>query len=73
MRDEESAPREKRLRVLTVTLEYPPPSFGGYEVMCAQVCTWLKQRGHEMLVLTRLPPEPGWSRQARVQKKARSQ
>ncbi len=25
--------------------------------MCAQVCTWLKQRGHEVLVLTRLPLE----------------
>jgi glycogen synthase len=59
MRDEESAPMEKHLRVLTVTLEYPPPSFGGYEVMCAQVCTWLKQHEHEVLVLTALPQEPG--------------
>ncbi len=50
---------EKQLRLLTVTLEYPPPSFGGYEVMCAQVCTWLKQRGHEVLVLTALPAELG--------------
>jgi glycosyltransferase involved in cell wall biosynthesis len=25
--------------------------------MCAQVCTWLTQRGHEVLVLTRLPQE----------------
>ncbi len=50
---------EQRLRILTVTLEYPPPSFGGYEVMCAQVCTWLKQHGHEVLVLTALPQEPG--------------
>ena len=50
---------EKHLRILSVTLEYPPPSFGGYEVMCAQVCTWLKRRGHEVLVLTRLPLEPG--------------
>jgi glycogen synthase len=50
---------EKQLRLLTVTLEYPPPSFGGYEVMCAQVCTWLKQCGHEVLVLTTLPQEPG--------------
>jgi glycosyltransferase involved in cell wall biosynthesis len=48
---------EKRLRVLNVTLDYPPPVLGGYEVMCAQVCTWLKQRGHEVLVLTRLPQE----------------
>ena len=50
---------EKHLRILAVTLEYPPPSFGGYEVMCAQVCTWLKQHGHEVLVLTALPQEQG--------------
>jgi glycogen synthase len=50
---------KEHLRILTVTLEYPPPSFGGYEVMCAQVCTWLKQHGHEVLVLTALPQEPG--------------
>lgn len=59
MREQKSAPMEKRLRVLTVTLEYPPPSFGGYEVMCGQVCTWLKQRGHEVLVLTALPSALG--------------
>ena len=38
---------EQHLRILTVTLEYPPPSFGGYEVICTQVCTWLKQQGQE--------------------------
>jgi glycosyltransferase involved in cell wall biosynthesis len=59
MKEQESAPMEKHLRILTVTLEYPPPSFGGYEVMCAQVCTWLKQHGHEVLVLTALPQKPG--------------
>jgi glycosyltransferase involved in cell wall biosynthesis len=50
---------EKPLRILIVTLDYPPPVLGGYEVMCAQVCTWLKRRGHEVLVLTRLPQELG--------------
>jgi glycosyltransferase involved in cell wall biosynthesis len=55
MRDEASAPMEQHLRILTVTIEYPPPSFGGYEVMCAQVCTWLKSRGYGVLVLTALP------------------
>jgi len=59
MRDQESAPVEKRLRVLNITLDYPPPVLGGYGVMCAQVCTWLKQRGHEVLVLTTLPLESG--------------
>ncbi len=50
---------EKRLRLLSITLDYPPPVLGGYGVVCAQVCTWLKRRGHEVLVLTTLPPEPG--------------
>src|SRR5258708_1342103 len=50
---------EKPLRILIVTLDYPPPVLGGYGGMCAQVCTWLKRRGHEVLVLTRLPREPG--------------
>jgi len=50
---------EKQLRLLTVTLDYPPPLSGGYEVMSAQVCEWLKRRGHEVLVLTTLPQEPG--------------
>ena len=57
MRDQESTPQEKWLHLLTVTLDYPPPVLGGYGVMCAQVCTWLKQRGHEVLVLTGLPQE----------------
>jgi glycosyltransferase involved in cell wall biosynthesis len=59
MREQESAPIEKQLRVLSVTLDYPPPLSGGYGVMCAQVCTWLKSRGHEVLVLTTPSPERG--------------
>jgi len=59
MRDQESAPVEKQLRLLIVTLDYPPPVLGGYGVMCSQVCAWLKQRGHEVLVLTTLAQEPG--------------
>ncbi len=43
---------EKRLRILLITLDYPPPLLGGYGVMCAQVATWLGRRGHELLVLT---------------------
>jgi hypothetical protein len=38
---------ERQLRILTVTLDYPPPVRGGYAVWCHQVCTWLKQRGDE--------------------------
>ncbi len=50
---------KKQLRLLIVTLDYPPPLLGGYGVMCAQVCAWLKQRGHAGLVLTTLPLESG--------------
>src|SRR5215469_8919753 len=57
MSEQEPAPMEKQLRVLTVTLDYPPPLSGGYGVMCAQVCSWLKSRGHEVLVLTPIPLE----------------
>jgi len=59
MSEQESAPIEKQLRVLSVTLDCPPPLSGGYGVMCAHVCGWLKSRGHEVLVLTALPQEPG--------------
>jgi glycogen synthase len=43
------------LRVLVISLEYPPCSIGGYEVMCAQVCAWLHQSGHDVQVLTSVP------------------
>ena len=46
---------KRSLRVLTISLEYPPCSIGGYEIMCAQVCEWLQQRGHDIQVLTSVP------------------
>ena len=46
---------KRSLRVLAISLEYPPCSIGGYEVMCAQVCEWLHQRGHDVQVLTSVP------------------
>ena len=48
---------EKHLRILLITLNYPPPVLGGYGVMCAQVANFLSLRGHEVLVLTRSPEE----------------
>lgn len=48
---------EKGLRILIVSLAYPPPSFGGYEIMCAQICGWLEQHGHTLFVLTSAPLE----------------
>ena len=40
------------LRILVVTLDYPPPSTGGYGVMAADVCDELVRRGHDVTVLT---------------------
>jgi glycosyltransferase involved in cell wall biosynthesis len=48
---------EKHLRILLITLNYPPPVLGGYGVMCAQVANFLSLRGHEVLVLTGSPAE----------------
>jgi len=48
---------EKCLRILVASLEYPPSSIGGYGIMCAQVCEWLHQKGHNLLVLTTIPLE----------------
>src|SRR6185312_1318676 len=46
---------KRSLRMLAISLEYPPCSIGGYGVMCAQVCEWLRQRGHGIQVLTTVP------------------
>jgi glycosyltransferase involved in cell wall biosynthesis len=53
---------EKHLRILLITLNYPPPVLGGYGVMCAQVANFLSLRGHEVLVLTRSQEEQESSR-----------
>jgi glycogen synthase len=47
---------EKGLRILVVSLAYPPPSLGGYEIMCAQVCERLEQGGHNLFILTGVQP-----------------
>ena len=53
---------QRSLRVLTISLAYPPCSIGGYAVLCAQICQRLFQRGHDVPVLTSVPlavPAPG--------------
>lgn len=40
------------MRILVVGNLYPPIVFGGYEILCAQVCRELEQRGHQVRVLT---------------------
>jgi hypothetical protein len=49
----------RRLRILVVSLEYPPFADGGYGVLCAQVCRRLQQHGHTLLVLTVDNPAAG--------------
>lgn len=39
-------------RVLVVTNMYPPHHYGGYELVCQEVVDHLRQRGHEVRVLT---------------------
>jgi hypothetical protein len=53
---------EKHLRILLITLNYPPPVLGAYGVMCAQVANPLSLRGHEVHVLTRSQEEQESSR-----------
>jgi glycosyltransferase involved in cell wall biosynthesis len=38
--------------VLIITNMYPPHHYGGYELACHDVATHLRDRGHEILVLT---------------------
>jgi hypothetical protein len=59
---------DHQLRILTVSLEYPPFADGGYGVLCGQVCRWLHRRGHTLLVLTASDPtaESAESTQAMV-------
>src|SRR4051794_386085 len=40
------------MRALFVTNRYPPDGFGGYERVAASAVAWLRERGHEIEVLT---------------------
>lgn len=40
------------MKILVLTNLYPPHSVGGYEERCRQVCDGLRERGHEVRVLT---------------------
>ena len=56
------------MRVLVVSNLYPPIVFGGYELLCRQIVELLRERGHEVDVLTtrfraeELAPTPGVER-----------
>jgi glycosyltransferase involved in cell wall biosynthesis len=40
------------MNILIVSNLFPPHFLGGYEILCAQVCQSLKERGHSLHVLT---------------------
>ncbi|MGE3726012.1 MAG: glycosyltransferase family 4 protein [Candidatus Sericytochromatia bacterium] len=44
------------MRILVLTNYYPPYSVGGYEIACETTVNWLRQRGHQVLVLTSQGP-----------------
>jgi glycosyltransferase involved in cell wall biosynthesis len=46
------------MRILVVSNLYPPDVIGGYELSCRQVVDGLRDRGHDVLVLTAVPQVP---------------
>ncbi|MFK5938294.1 MAG: glycosyltransferase family 4 protein [Sulfurimonas sp.] len=40
------------MRILTVTNYYPPHFIGGYEIACQETMDFLKEQGHEVVVVT---------------------
>ena len=44
------------MKILTVTYSYPPYHKGGYEIRCRDVMERLKQKGHEVLIITTRHP-----------------
>ena len=62
------------MRILTLTNLYPPFYVGGYELRCAAITEALRQRGHEVRVLTSdhgLATQPPPENQAHVHRKLR--
>lgn len=40
------------MRLLFVSNLFPPHHLGGYEIVCKQVADGLRERGHEVSILT---------------------
>ena len=40
------------MRLIFITNFYPPPSLGGYELWCQEIAEGLRERGHDIVVLT---------------------
>jgi glycogen(starch) synthase len=53
-------PSEARrpMKILTLSNLYPPDFVGGYELACADVVNSLRDRGHDVRVLTAAPRQP---------------
>lgn len=47
------------MRILTVTSQYPPHYYGGYELTCQDVMERFRRRGHDVVVLTSSARVPG--------------
>jgi glycogen synthase len=43
------------MRILVLSNLYPPDTVGGYEIQCSQAVADLRQRGHDVKVLTSIP------------------
>jgi len=43
------------MKILVISNLYPPDTIGGYEVQCSQAVADLRQRGHDVRVLTSIP------------------
>lgn len=46
------------MRILVISNLFPPEVLGGYEILCHQVCAELKERGHDIHVLTTGTKQP---------------
>lgn len=40
------------MKILVISNLFPPHALGGYEILCAQICGILQERGHHIFVLT---------------------
>jgi glycosyltransferase involved in cell wall biosynthesis len=40
------------VKILVISNLFPPHALGGYEILCAQICGILQERGHDIFVLT---------------------
>jgi glycosyltransferase involved in cell wall biosynthesis len=54
------------MKVLVLSNLYPPETIGGYEIQCSEAVGDLRQRGHDVVVLTSVPRRPIEDRQQQV-------